>query len=181
MHDNFLMVSNRKTKLYYIQLEVSGHLDFFFFFWRERERERGSFNLWHPLMMIAFYHQTKTPISFWCRRELNSKSLIQLSLGLEWKLYFNFWYTYVSFVIYIYIYIYSPCRHSGNERGSFGGGKDGVAEEVLVVVTTMIEVTMVWWHNNGCGGMLTIIVILRILMVMAVGAQKNGGSESIME
>ena len=103
MHDNFLMVSNRKTKPYYIQLWVSGHLDFFFFFWRERERERESFNLWHPLLMIAFYHQTKIPISFWCRRKLNSKSLIQLSLGLEWKLYFNFWYTYVSFVIYIYI------------------------------------------------------------------------------
>ena len=50
---------------------------------------------------------------------------------------------YICFICYIYIYIYSPCRHSGNERGSFGGGKDGVAEEVLVVVTTMIEVTMV--------------------------------------
>ena len=78
----------------------------FFFFLereRERERERESFNLWHPLLMIAFYYQTKTPISFWCRQKLNSKSLIQLSLGLEWKLYFNFWYTYVSFVIYIYI------------------------------------------------------------------------------
>ena len=39
MHDNFLMVSNRKTKSFYIQLGVSGHLDFFFFF-LERERER---------------------------------------------------------------------------------------------------------------------------------------------
>ena len=39
MHDNFLMVSNRKTKPYYIQLGVSGHLDFFFFLERERERE----------------------------------------------------------------------------------------------------------------------------------------------
>ena len=28
-------------------------------------------------LMIALYHQTKTPISFWCRRELNSRSLIQ--------------------------------------------------------------------------------------------------------
>ena len=99
MHDNFLMVSNRKTKPYYIQLGVSGHLDFFFF----GERERESFNLWHPLLMIAFYYQTKTPISFWYRWELNPRSLIQPSLGLEWKLYFNFWYTYVSFVIYIYI------------------------------------------------------------------------------
>ena len=29
---------------------------------------RESFNLWRPLLMIAHYHQTKTPISFWCRR-----------------------------------------------------------------------------------------------------------------
>ena len=29
--------------------------------------------------MIAFYDQTKTPISFWCRRGLNPKSLIQPS------------------------------------------------------------------------------------------------------
>ena len=42
-----------------------------FFFFRE------SFNLWRPLLMIAIYHQTKTPISFWCRQVLNPKSLIQ--------------------------------------------------------------------------------------------------------
>ena len=29
--------------------------------------------------MIAFYHQIKTPINFWCRQGLNSKSLIQPS------------------------------------------------------------------------------------------------------
>ena len=27
--------------------------------------------------MIALYHQTKTLINFWCRRELNPRSLIQ--------------------------------------------------------------------------------------------------------
>ena len=27
--------------------------------------------------MIAHYYQTKTPISFWCRRGLNPRSLIQ--------------------------------------------------------------------------------------------------------
>ena len=27
--------------------------------------------------MIAFYHQTETPINFWCRQRLNPKSLIQ--------------------------------------------------------------------------------------------------------
>ena len=49
---------------------------FFFFFWVERE----SFNLWCLLLMIALYHQTKTPISFWCKRGLNLKSLIYKSL-----------------------------------------------------------------------------------------------------
>ena len=49
--------------------------EFFFFFLRERE----SFNLWRSFLMIALYHQTKIPISFWCRRELNLRSLIQLS------------------------------------------------------------------------------------------------------
>ena len=48
-------------------------MNFFFFFFRE------SFNLWHPLLMIALYQQTKTPISFWCRRRLNPRSLIQPS------------------------------------------------------------------------------------------------------
>ena len=27
--------------------------------------------------MIALYYQTKTPINFWCKRGLNSRSLIQ--------------------------------------------------------------------------------------------------------
>ena len=34
----------------------------------------------------AFYHQTKTPIGFWCRQGLNPKSLIQLSETLLVKL-----------------------------------------------------------------------------------------------
>ena len=29
--------------------------------------------------MIVFYHQIKTLIDFWCRRELNSRSFIQPS------------------------------------------------------------------------------------------------------
>ena len=29
--------------------------------------------------MIALYYQTKIPISFWCRRELNPRSFIQPS------------------------------------------------------------------------------------------------------
>ena len=42
-----------------------------FFFLRE------SFNLWHPLLVVVLYHQTKTPISFWCKRGSNPRSLIQ--------------------------------------------------------------------------------------------------------
>ena len=38
-----------------------------------------SFNLWRPLLMMALYYQTKAPISFWCRRRLNPRSLIQPS------------------------------------------------------------------------------------------------------
>ena len=48
---------------------------FFFFLWE-------SFNLWHPLLIIHLYHQTKSPISFWCRQGLNSRSLIQPSKTL---------------------------------------------------------------------------------------------------
>ena len=45
-----------------------------------------SFNLWHLLPMIAFYHQTKTPISFWCKQGLNPRSLIQPSETLPVEL-----------------------------------------------------------------------------------------------
>ena len=40
---------------------------------------RESYNLCRPLLIIALYYQTKISISFWCRRELNPKSLIQPS------------------------------------------------------------------------------------------------------
>ena len=36
--------------------------------------------------MIALYHQTKTPISFWCRRGLNPGYLIQPSETLSIEL-----------------------------------------------------------------------------------------------
>ena len=36
--------------------------------------------------MIAFYHQTKTPISFWCKWGLNLRSLIQQSETLPVEL-----------------------------------------------------------------------------------------------
>ena len=58
--------SNKLSKIY-------GSMVFFF---------RESFNLWRLLLMIAFYHQTKTPINFWWKQELNPISLIQLSKAL---------------------------------------------------------------------------------------------------
>ena len=52
-----------------------------------------SFNLWHPLLIIVLYHQTKTLISFWCWRGLNLRSLIQslqtLSIELTRTHYVN--------------------------------------------------------------------------------------------
>ena len=56
-------------------------IEFFFVF-----LEREIFNLCRLLLMIAFYHQTKTPISFWCIRGLNLKSLIQPSKTLPVEL-----------------------------------------------------------------------------------------------
>ena len=54
-------VSNYKEKKIYNE---------FFFFGK-------SFNIYRPLSMKILCHQTKTPISFWCRQGLNSKSLIK--------------------------------------------------------------------------------------------------------
>ena len=66
-------------------------------------------NLWRPLLMIALYYQTKTPISFWCRRGLNHRSLIQPSETLLVELtgtQNSELYLYVCVCVYIYIYIY---------------------------------------------------------------------------
>ena len=43
----------------------------FFFFWIKFQLMTSMF------YDCAFYYQTKTPIGFWCRRELNSRSPIQ--------------------------------------------------------------------------------------------------------
>ena len=61
---------------------VCSVLNFFFFLIIKRE----SFNLWCPLLMIAFYHQTQTPINFWGRQGLNRRSLLQLSETLPVEL-----------------------------------------------------------------------------------------------
>ena len=45
----------------------------------------------------AIYHQTKTPISFWCRREINPKSIIQSSKTLLVELT----ETHLEFIIYL--------------------------------------------------------------------------------
>ena len=58
---------------------VVDYFNLFFFFGE-------SFNLWRPLLIIVLYHQTKTPISFWCKRGLNSRSLIQPSETLPIEL-----------------------------------------------------------------------------------------------
>ena len=63
-------------------LILEGFSQTVFFFLRERE----SLNLWRLLLMIALYHQTKTPISFWCKRGLNPRSLIQPSETLPVEL-----------------------------------------------------------------------------------------------
>ena len=67
--------------------------------------------------MIVIYHQTKTLISFWCRRGLNPRSLIQLSETLQVELIRThnnkrFWLSsfkllfMFEILIYIYIYMY---------------------------------------------------------------------------
>ena len=86
----FGLLNQNRLSFYFIklflmdggQVHYLGHCSVFncFFFLRE------SFNLWRPLLIIVFYYQTKTLISFLCRWELNSKSLIQPSETLPTKL-----------------------------------------------------------------------------------------------
>ena len=64
----------------HIALLIENVVDLFIYLFLE------NFNLCRPFLMIAHYHQTKTPISFWCRRGLNPKSLIQPSETLLIKL-----------------------------------------------------------------------------------------------
>ena len=70
-HDSHVYIILGPTHNYYYYYLREGFK--FFFFWRE------SFNLWHLLLIIALYHQTKTPISFQCKQRMNPRSLIQLS------------------------------------------------------------------------------------------------------
>ena len=73
MGTSWYLVLNTYFFLSFFRLTNILYFLFSFLFFVERE----SFNLWHPFLMIALYYQTKTPISFWCRQWLNSRSLIQ--------------------------------------------------------------------------------------------------------
>ena len=53
---------------------------------QKKKKNGNDFNLWHSILMIAIYYQTKTPISFWWKWELNRKSLIQQSETLSVEL-----------------------------------------------------------------------------------------------
>ena len=89
-HETLILKINKYTYIHtYIYIYIYLHLLLFiligssfinFLFLRE------SFNLWRSLLMIAFYNQTKTPISFWCRWELNPRSFIQPSENLPVEL-----------------------------------------------------------------------------------------------
>ena len=61
-----------------------------------------------------FYHQTKTPISFWYRRRLNLKSIIQLSDILPIELtYSEINPIFLSFVC-VYVFISLKNKKKGN-------------------------------------------------------------------
>ena len=61
-----------------------------------------SFNLWRSLLMIALYHQTKTPINFWCRRGLNTRFLIQPSETLPFLSFSRTWFIHgYTFTIWV--------------------------------------------------------------------------------
>ena len=64
-------------------------------------------NLWRALLMITLYHQTKTPISFWCKRGLNPRSFIQSSEILPFELVGTYNIGSLNTLIYIYIFIYN--------------------------------------------------------------------------
>ena len=75
---------------------------FFFFFGK-------NFNLWCRLLMIALYHQTKTPISFWCKWLLNLRSLIQLSETLPVELTGTHnYYLLITKAVILYTIIMAP-------------------------------------------------------------------------
>ena len=70
----------------------------------------------------ALYHQTKTPISFWCRRGLNSRSLIQPSetlpveltgthmIYIELNNNFLEWLVRVNILYTIFVIVYNLLR-----------------------------------------------------------------------
>ena len=79
-----ITIGIKREEYIYIYIFFGSLSFFFFFFFFNANYEikyyyffLESFNLWHPFLMIALYHQTKLLIGFWCRQGLNSRSLIQ--------------------------------------------------------------------------------------------------------
>ena len=75
---------------------------YFFFFKRE------SFNLWRPLLMIAIFYQTKTLISFWCKRRIKPQiSYLQFFLSpyvcCLYSVLLYFFYKLIHSLIYIFL------------------------------------------------------------------------------
>ena len=69
------LTTKRPTTTHYNESQKNiVHLIYIYIYFRE-----SFINLWCPLLMIALYHQAKTPINFWCRQGLNPRSLIQPS------------------------------------------------------------------------------------------------------
>ena len=79
---------------------LSSFLDCFIIFFLK------SFNLWYPLLMIALYHQTKTPIDFQCRQRLNPKSIADDSS----------YSTIKDFIIHFLIWFLSYTQYFGNTK-----------------------------------------------------------------
>ena len=79
IYGNFVDISiTRETEIVDYKPSLNFYWGMYFFL--------ESFMLWRPLLMIVLYHQIKTPISFWCRRGLNPRSLIQPSETLPVEL-----------------------------------------------------------------------------------------------
>ena len=76
--DSFFWMELLFLGIIYLEIFLDQKVWIFFFL--------ESFNLWRLLLISALCHQTKTPISFWCRWKLNLRSLIQPSETLPVEL-----------------------------------------------------------------------------------------------
>ena len=58
----------------------------------------------------SFYHQTKTPISFWCRRRLNPRFFIQPSETLLIELTGTHYYAIINYKLLMAIFALNHTR-----------------------------------------------------------------------